>query len=308
MTEKEKKLGNLFREALYTSDSVPKMLEVFSEKIQTKFSYEDFLLLQMASQLYESAQIRKRSHEYMKMMSKMSSKTFNLIETAHPNVHFCTSQRFKHVLSEIYKRYDRVRDGLSPEIKDLPALRVILLEPETAETLHLEYVIAKEIMESFSILNSDKDFPLYVNLSIPDKSVSQSSFNPDKHSKVLVSGDNILIPGLEKLGKDYIHFPKEDGYQSFHISFELVNKNDPSLRIFSEVQIRTIAQHKYAESGPASHKDYKDRRNKRLDDIFMFDKGMVHLNGYYPDENPENELDYSGFSKPTFVTERSKTF
>ena len=308
MTNKERLLGNLFREALYENTSVPEMLELFSKKISSSFSSEDFLLLQMASQLYESAQIRKKAYEYMSMMAKMSSKCFELISKKHPGLHFCTSQRLKSVISEIYKRYERVQDGLSPEIKDLPAVRVILLIPETQEALQTEYIIAKEIMENFSLLNSDENFPLYVNLSMPDKSVSQSDFDSEEHPEVLIPDNSILIPGLEKLGKDYIHRPKGDGYQSFHISLELVKKSEPTFRIFSEVQIRTIAQHQNAEFGPASHKKYKDNRNKKMQEIFCYETDKVHLFGYHPDENPEHEIDFSGFSKPTFVTERSKTF
>ena len=308
MTNKEKKLGNLFREALYESTSVPQMLELFSKAISSKFSFEDFLILQMASQLYESAQMRKLDSDYMRMMALVSSECYELIHSKHPDILFCTSQRFKSALSEIYKRYERVQDGLSPEIKDLPALRVILLEPERQETLQMEYIIAKEIMEHFSMLNGDINFPLYVNLSVPDKAVSQSAFDPSKNKEVLLPDESILISGLEKLGKDYIHYPKNDGYQSFHISFELVKKSDSSFRLFSEIQIRSIAQHQYSEFGPASHKNYKDRRNRKMEEIFNFEKEKVRIRGYYPNENPNFEIDFSGFSQPTFVSEHTKKF
>lgn len=298
-------LGNLFREALYNANSVPEIMETFSNKISTNFGAEDFLLLQMASQLKESAQIRKAAHEYMRMMSIVSSQCFKLINEKHPELHFCTSQRFKSFLSELYKRYERISDGLSPEIKDLPALRIILLENETQEVLRMEYIIVQEILEFFSILNTDEKFPLYVNLSIADKAITKTAFNPEEYPEVLIPNPDIIIPRLSNLGKDYISNPKKSGYQSFHLTFELVQKSNPSIRVFAEIQIRTIAQHKYAEAGPASHKNYKDRRNKKYDEIFEFDKNKVHINGYYPDFDSK---DFSGFSKPTFVTERSKTF
>lgn len=308
MKSKDKQLGDLFRESLYTAHSAPEVIEILSEKISMNFGAEDFLLLQMASQLKESAQIRKKAHEYMKMMSIISSECFKLINEKHPNLHFCTSQRFKSFISELYKRYERVQDGLSPEIKDLPALRIILLEEESQDILRMEYLIVQEILEAISILNSKQDFPLYVNLSIPDKYATKSDFNPDEYPEVLIPNPEIIIPGLDKLGKDYILNPKKYGYQSFHLSFELVQKENPAIRIFSEIQIRTIAQHKYAEDGPASHKEYKNRRNEKFKEIFEFDKNNVHITGYYPDENPKFEKDFSGFSKPSFVTERSKTF
>lgn len=301
-------LGNLFRESLYTSTNVPTVIETFSDKISSNFKVEDFLLLQMATQLRESAEIRKNAPKYMQMMSSVSSHCFSLIHKNHPDLHFCTSQRFKSFMSELYKRYERIQDGLSPEIKDLPALRIILLEEESQDILHMEYLIVQEILESTSILSKNPDFPLYVNLSTPDKSVNKNAFNPDEYPEVLIPDPEIIIPGLDKLGKDYISAPKKYGYQSYHLTFELVMKNDPSVRIFAEIQIRTITQHKYAEDGPANHKSYKDRRNKKLDDIFKFDKNNVHITGYYPDENPKFEKDFSGFSKPILLTEMSQTF
>ncbi len=308
MKAKDKQLGNLFREASYSGNSGPEVIEIFSDKISMNFGAEDFLLLQMASQLRESAQIRKKAHVYMKMMSIISSECFGLIDKKHPNLHFCTSQRFKSCISEFYKRYERVQDGLSPEIKDLLASRIILLEEESQEILHLEYLIVKEILEKISILNSKPEFPLYVNLSIPDKYATNSNFSSVDYPEVLLPNPEIIIPGLDKLGKDYISNPKKSGYQSFHLSFELVQKENPSIRIFAEIQIRTITQHKYAEDGPASHKDYKNRRNEKFKEIFAFDKSKIHIAGYYPNENPDFEKDFSGFSKPSFVTERSKTF
>lgn len=308
MKANDKQVGDLFRESLYSANSVPEVMENFSDKISMNFGAEDFLLLQMASQLKESAQIRKKAHEYMKMMSIISSECFKLINEKHPNLHFCTSQRFKSFISELYKRYERVRDGLSPEIKDLPALRIILLEEESQDILRMEYLIVQEILEEISILNSKQDFPLYVNLSIPDKYATKSDFNPIEYPEVLLPNPEIIIPGLNKLGKDYIFNPKKYGYQSFHLTFELVQKENPAVRIFVEIQIRTISQHKYAEDGPASHKEYKNRRNEKFKEIFGFDKNNVHITGYYPNENLEFEKDFSGFSKPSFVTERSKTF
>lgn len=303
----EQLLGNLFREALYSADNAPEVMENFSDKISAKFTSEDFLLLQMATQLKESAEIRKKAPMYMQMMSSISSHCFSLIHKTHPDLHFCTSQRFKGCLSELYKRYERVQDGLSPEIKDLPALRIILLEDETQEILHTEYLIVQEILESTSALSKDPNFPLYVNLSTPDKSVNKNAFDSEKYPEVLIPNADTIIPGLDKLGKDYISAPKKEGYQSYHLIFELVMKNNPSIRIFAEIQIRTITQHKYAEHGPASHKNYKDRRKKKLEEIFKFDKNNVHIKGYYPDENVEFEKDYSGFSKPILLTEISQT-
>ena len=51
--------------------------------------------------------------------------------------------------------------------------------------------------------------------------------------------------------KDYVRFPKANGYQGLHDTLRL-----PCGRQF-EVQIRTAAMHAHAEFGPASHRHYK---------------------------------------------------
>lgn len=52
--------------------------------------------------------------------------------------------------------------------------------------------------------------------------------------------------------KDYIVGPKPNGYRGLHTCVR-----DPEGAIF-EIQIRSIAMHRHAEQGPATHADYKD--------------------------------------------------
>ena len=49
MKSNNKQVGNLFRESLYSANSVPEVMEIFSDKISVKFTgQKTFLLLQMA--------------------------------------------------------------------------------------------------------------------------------------------------------------------------------------------------------------------------------------------------------------------
>lgn len=301
MTAKEQLLGDLFRKSLYRAKTTPDFEEMFSSEISKNFRSEDFLILQLASQLYESAQIRKKAEKYVKMAYTVRDANFKFIEVNYEELAFCVLIRFKSLISEIYKRCERIfDDGRSPEIKDLLASSVIILEPETQETLRIEYQIAKGIIENFSVLNSSKDFPLYVNLTIPDKVVTKSDFSSEEHPSILLPNEDVIIPELTVLGKDYISHPKKDGYQAYHTSYELISKENPELRISAEIQVKTIKQKNFT---PFCHFIYKQKRNERWNKVFEFDENKVHIKGYYPQYN----VDYSGFSAPIYVTEKSKT-
>lgn len=301
MTEKEQLLGDLFRNSLYRAETSPEFLEMFSNAISKNFKSEDFLILQLASRLYESAQIRKKAEKYAEMGIIVRDSAFEFIEANYKKLGFSVSFRFKSVISEIYKRCERIfDDGRSPEIKDIIASSVIIFRPETQETLRIEYEIAKGIIENFSVLNSSADFPLYVNLTIPDKVVAKSDFSSEEHPTILLPNEDVIIPELTVLGKDYISHPKKDGYQAHHTSYELISKENPSLRISSEIQVKTIKQKNFI---PFCHFIYKQKRNERWNKVFKFDESKVGIVGYYPEYN----TDSSGFSAPIYVTEKPRT-
>lgn len=302
MTEKEKLLGDISREMIYKAQNTPEYLEMFSSQIPKNFGSTDFLILQFASQLRESAQIRRNDAEYVKMQSTFNDEAFNYISGKYPELIFSISQRFKGALSEVYKRCERIFDeGRSPEIRDLIASKIILLENESQETLSYEYKIAYDLMQHFSVLNSASNFPLFVNLAIPDRQVTKSDFCPEEHPNILLPADNIIIPGLSLLGKDYIYHPKKFGYQAFHCSYELIQKENPKTKIIIELQITTIAQANYE---PANHDKYKKKRNEKWNQVFTFEPEKVHINGYYP----KYDYDDSGLTKPLHVITKPKTF
>ena len=61
--------------------------------------------------------------------------------------------------------------------------------------------------------------------------------------------------------KDYISFPKPNGYQSLHTALML---NGQAI----EVQIRTSAMHQVAEYGMASHWVYTDGKRRKMDSFY----------------------------------------
>lgn len=72
------------------------------------------------------------------------------------------------------------------------------------------------------------------------------------------------LPGFQPVPtkvKDYISFPKPNGYQSLHTALIL---NGQAI----EVQIRTSAMHQVAEYGMASHWAYTDGKRRKMDSLY----------------------------------------
>jgi GTP pyrophosphokinase len=72
------------------------------------------------------------------------------------------------------------------------------------------------------------------------------------------------LPGFQPMPtkvKDYISFPKPNGYQSLHTALML---NGQAI----EVQIRTLAMHHVAEHGMASHWAYTDGKRRKMDSFY----------------------------------------
>jgi GTP pyrophosphokinase len=110
--------------------------------------------------------------------------------------------------------------------------------------------------------------PYSIFLKMREKTVSDLRHIYDLFAlRVVVpdSGDCYQVLGwLHQLGhpvqhrfKDYIAFPKPNGYQSLHSTLTRLPGIPEGL--FVEVQIRTAAMHREAELGIAAHWNYKER-------------------------------------------------
>jgi len=93
---------------------------------------------------------------------------------------------------------------------------------------------------------------------------------------------------MEERTKDYIENPKENGYQSIHLTVK-----DTHLDVIFEYQIRTEKMHQYAEFGVAAHWWYKehltgDNKTQWLTKkSFQWIQGLIDL-----DKKPLAEDDY----------------
>lgn len=90
---------------------------------------------------------------------------------------------------------------------------------------------------------------------------------------IKIPSETRLEPTFSPWVKDYIRYPKKNGYQSLHIAF----KNPHNGWIF-ETQIRTASMNERAERGPATHNIHK--KNRYLGYQIEIDPGKLKLKGF----------------------------
>lgn len=113
---------------------------------------------------------------------------------------------------------------------------------------------------------------------------NKAPFNPKEHPDVVLPSNTAnVLPGFEIYVKDYIRYPKKNGYQSLHVVF----KTDTGLSF--EIQIRTHAMHYRAEFDKANHDGYNEEKYKRVK--IIFDPLKTNIMGYkaFLDPNSDKE-------------------
>lgn len=300
MTEKDKAIGDIFRNNLYSWDNIPTIAENIGKDISKKFNSSDFLLQSLATQLIIAANIRKNSECFHDISEQITRAVWDIIIKLFPDIYFSVSFRGKSFTSELHKRYNRICEGNNPIIKDMLAVRIIILNETNLKTLKKCYDIFFAVISSLTKLNNDYlNFPLIV--SEPDKLITSSAFEQEDFPDILVP--EIKFPdNFERVVKDYMRYPKKNGYQSLHCSFEIPSLSPKYAGLNMEIQLRTLKQHEWAEYLNASHSKYKRARSEKMDKIFYFDPKRVNIAGY-------SELsDFCGLSKPIQLCQRHKTF
>jgi GTP pyrophosphokinase len=180
----------------------------------------------------------------------------------HENVTLTVKGRIKGAYSVWNKmRYGEREFG---SIKDLMALRVVLDVPRRA-------------IESDSAYRMRSEAYCYHTM------------------KVIRSMESLCCDDNTGKVKDFIAFPKANGYQSLHT---IVHWKDQIM----EVQVRTLSMHYVAEYGLAAHWIYKDQL-KDLPKMPSYKVAWIYpLVGWKPQENhKENHKDGELYSPAEFV-------
>lgn len=301
MTSTDKKIGDIFREHLYSGTNIPEIEEKIGKTISKEFDSSDFLMQSFASQLIIASNTRKNTKCFHDIANQLSKSCYTILEKQFPEIFFFISIRGKSLISELHKRYERIMEGNNPIIKDLLAIRIIVLNDTTQETLSKCYQIFNTLISLLTKFdNPYLDFPLIV--SEPDRLITNTVFDTEKQPEILLPNKDIIPEHFERIAKDYMQYPKKNGYQSIHGSFEIPSISPKYAGLNLEIQVRTLAQHHWAEFQEASHDKYKEERIEKMDKIFHFDPQKVHITGY------SESCDIAGLTKPLTLCQIPKSF
>ena len=212
-------IGNLYRESLYSTNKLSDALDKFEELLETQG--KDISQTIVTEILRYNLLLQNK--EFFEILKGWLNKLYGLLQKKLPkNVSFTIECRRKGVQSTVRKILKNYLEGISIDLFDLIAFRIIIDSLDSDE---------KQKEYCYTTAQICKDF-----------------FKPEK-CILCTPGKKISNSGLIK---DYISHPKSNGYQSLHLAFKTIN-ND-----VVELQIRTLKMHDHAEYGGAGHDDYKE--------------------------------------------------
>ena len=228
-----------------------------------KLKQNDIRYALYANKLQECWEIRKNNLRKVKKEARSIQKFLKKWAKAN-KVEIVFLKRIKDFigLNEKIRLYFKEKRTLD-QIMDFVGFRIIIKTnlPEE-ENIDLCYKLMNDLIAFFIL---DKKYS-------PMQSEPLVDLGP--HPKeIIVPEQPRLQKGFEQYVKDYVKFPKKNGYQSLHV----VVRNPFSKHLF-ELQIRTEMMDLRAESGPAKHKSYKDMRygEGRID----WDPYKLHIKGF----------------------------
>lgn len=265
---------------LYTQNTVESVLDAYIKELLEK---GDTVSLMHANKL-KSYQNMIKDRQFIKDLRKLFNEIYDLIEKKHPELQFSIAGRRKSLISVEQKilQYSALDKSLDL-IRDFFAYRIVLFgDDESVGLIPHCYKVLENIIDFVASkgFTPCERLPL---LGVTDlKEHKTPYFSPFKYKKYV---------------KDYICFPKENGYESIHLV--LVDTKGRYL----EIQMRTLDMHAKIQSGLANHQDYKESKYK-VDCPLERDK--ISLYGYSFVNN--QVFDYAGVEQPVTIFQRQKNF
>lgn len=263
------------QEHLYNYSTVPEILESYIKELSESPKIED----NMHANKLKSYKNVINDKIYLRDMRTFFNRTFNLLIKTHPELRFSIAGRKKSLVSTERKILQYLKLGQSLDlIRDFFAFRIVLFGFSTLNLVEHCYKVIEEIIE-LGISNGFTPCDRLPLLGVDDITDHKNEyFSKFKYKQYI---------------KDYICFPKKNGYQSLHLV--LVDTKGRYL----EIQVRTLDMHATIESGGANHKDYK--KNKYNFEI-PIEREKIKLDGYKFVNN--RIIDFESLEFPGTVFER----
>ena len=260
---------------LYNHSTVPEVLESYIKELSETNIIEDSL----HANILKSYQNVINDKIYIQDMRTFFNRIFDSLTESHPKLKFSIAGRKKSLISTERKILQYIELNRSLDlIRDFFAFRIILFGDKSLNLIEHCYKVVEEIIE----LGATNDFtpcerlPLLGVDDITDH--KNEYFSNFKYKKFI---------------KDYICFPKNNGYQSLHLV--LVDTNGRYL----EIQVRTFDMHCAIESGVANHEDYKKTKYNLS---FNLEREQINLEGYRFINN--HLIDFDSIENPGTVFQR----
>lgn len=260
---------------LYNCNTVTEILESYIKKLSESQNIED----QMHANKLRSYQNVITDKVYIRDMRVFFNKIFNLLVKKHPNLRFSIAGRKKSLISTETKILQYLELGRSLDlIRDFFAFRIIVFGNDTINLIEHCYKVIEEIIE-LGILNGFTPCERLPLLDVEDLNQHKNEYFKNFKYRHFI--------------KDYICFPKSNGYQSLHLV--LVDTKGRYL----EIQVRTLDMHSNIECSEANHEIYKKQKYKLKLDI---EREKIDLQGYNFINN--QIIDMEGIEVPVTVFER----
>lgn len=267
------------QEQLYTQPTVEAAIERYVKELSEQGDMESIL----HANKYKSYLNMMKDRQFIRDLRRFFNETYSLLEREHPELKFSIAGRRKSVVSTEKKILQYTELGQSLDfIRDFFAFRLILFGDNSVDLIKHCYSVLEDIIECAASkgFTPCERLPL---LGVTDiKNHTNSYFSTFKYKHFV---------------KDYICFPKENGYQSIHLVLV-----DTKGRYF-EIQVRTLEMHVNIESGPANHEVYK---REKFTVEFPFEREKISVHGYAYKNG--KVFDYAGVEFPMPLFERLKTF
>lgn len=271
---------------LYSENTIPKALKAYASHLRSRTDDLNSIIHANALDMYNS-QITNREFEHsLRLIFVQLEK---VIQKEMPKLLFQLGGRRKAVVSTELKLCEMLaQDNCVETPKDIFAFRVTIFGKSSQQ---------ESIDELYSITNILINFFLQKGYFLCPAAIHREDI-VDTTANVLIPEYSGIQEKFKPNIKDYVLYPKQNGYQSIHVVFL-----DPRTRYHFEVQLRTLEMHIRATTGSANHQEYKERTYGSL----YLDRTKIKMPGYMltPDGNV---CDMIGIEKPIILTHMVKTY